>query len=126
MSSIDSQIESSVEQLQMDESLRSNLKDDEAKALLDWATNRLTNCASSIVDEAIGVETVKNEFRRVRSMARNINTLFADDQNPEPQAALGILGLSPQADQIPPFPDRSAFIQWLIDQVTAAWSATSV
>lgn len=125
MSSADRQIENSLEQLQMDERLRSNLIDDEAQLVLTWATARLMNCANLIADESIAIETVKAEMRRTRSMLRNINTLFDNDQNPAPIEALTTLGLAPQPDPFPPLPDRAALIQWLLAQVSAAWNANA-
>lgn len=122
MASFESQIESSLEQLQMDERLRSNLIDAEANLLLEWATLRLTHSAEAITDEAIGVETVRTETRRVKSALRNINALFNDDQNPTPTEALAALGLAPQPDQSPPLPDRAALIQWLLAQISVAWT----
>jgi hypothetical protein len=125
MANVESQIEASLEQLQMDERLRSNLIDTEASLLLDWATTRLTNSAETSVDEAAAIEAVRAETRRVKAALRNINALFNDDQNPAPPAALTALGLSLKPDPIPLLPDRTALLQWLLDQLTAAWNVTS-
>jgi hypothetical protein len=124
MPSFESQIESSLEQLQMDERLRSNLIDDEAKLLLEWATTRLMDSAGSNEDEAIGLETVRAETRRVKSALRIINDLFADDHNPTPTEALTALSL-PLDQTVPPLPDRAALIKWLLAQLSTAWTNPS-
>jgi hypothetical protein len=126
MPNLESQIESNLEQLQMDERLRSNLIDSEASLLLNWATTRLANCASAISDESIALDTLRAEMWRVKSALRNINALFDDDRNPTPLEAVTALGLSPQPDQLPQLPDRPALIQWLLDQLSAAWNVTSL
>jgi hypothetical protein len=123
MVNFESQIEGSLEQLQMDERLRSNLIDAEANLLLDWATTRLMKSVESIEAESIGLETVRTETRRVKSALRNINMLFNDDRKPTPQAALAALNL-PIDQTVPPLPDRAALIQWLLDQLNSTWNVT--
>ena len=123
MSNFESQVESSLEQLQMDERLRSNLIDPEANLALEWATARLMQSAESITDESAAQEAARTETRRVKSVLRNINALFDDDRTPTPSEALTALSL-PIDITVPPLPDRAALIHWLLDQLTLAWSVT--
>ena len=116
----ENRVEASLEQLQMDERLRSNLIDTEANLLFNWAAARLTNCVNGLKDESSARDALRAETRRVRQLMRSLNDAFGTDQNPTPQDLLTMLGLAPQAAQIPPLADRAALIQWLLDQVSAA------
>ena len=116
----ENRVEASLEQLQMDERLRSNLIDTEANLLFDWAAARLTNCVNGLEDESSARDALRAETRRVRQLIRSLNDAFGTDQSPTPQDLLTRLGLAPQAAQIPPLADRAALIQWLLDQVSAA------
>ena len=116
----ENRVEASLEQLQMDERLRSNLIDTEANLLFDWAAARLTNCINGLDDESSARDALRAETRRVRQLMRSLNDAFGTDQNPTPQDLLTMLGLAPMAAQIPPLDDRAALIQWLLDQVSAA------
>ena len=116
----ENRVEASLEQLQMDERLRSNLIDTEANLLFDWAAARLTDCVNGLEDESSARDALRAETRRVRQLMRSINDAFGTDQNPTPQDLLSRLGLVPKADQTPPIADRAALIQWLLDQVSAA------
>lgn len=125
MSNFESQIEGSLEQLQMDERLRSNLIDAEANLLLDWATTRLMQNVELIADESAALEAVRAETRRVRSALRGINDLFKDDHNPTLSEAVAALSLPIDQSAPPPLPDRLALIRWLLDQLSSAWNVTS-
>ena len=116
----ENRVEASLEQLQMDERLRSNLIDTEANLLFDWAAARLTNCVNGLKDESSARDALRAETRRVRQLMRSLNDAFGTDQNPTPQDLLTMLGLDPNTAQIPPLADRAALIQWLLDQVSAA------
>src|SRR5512143_2856050 len=116
----ENRVEASLEQLQMDERLRSNLIDTEANLLFNWAAARLTNCVNGLDDESSARDALRAETRRVRQLMRSLNDAFDTDQNPAPQDLLTMLGLDPKAAQFPPLADRAALIQWLLDQVSAA------
>ena len=116
----ENKIEASLEQLQMDERLRSNLIDTEANLLFDWAAARLTDCINGLKDESSARDALRAETRRIRRLMRSLNDSFGTDQSPAPQDLLSRLGLAPKAVQIPPLADRAALIQWLLDQVSAA------
>jgi hypothetical protein len=121
MLNVESQIEASLEQLQMDERLRSNLMDPEASLIFDWAVARLTESAASITDESAGPPAVRTETRRVRSMLRQINDLFDDNRTPTPLEAVTALNLPLAQTDLPARPDRSALIRWLLDQLALTW-----
>ncbi len=67
-------MEKVTETLYGDEQLRSNLTDDEAKIVLDWARQWIGAQVSAARDEASAKQIAQSELTRVRKTVRAINT----------------------------------------------------
>ncbi len=94
----DQVIQSTAENLFGDERLRSNLADDEAKIVLDWALGRITARVKTARDEATARLIAQNELARVRPVLAAINSLAKKPGTPrladavaavEPSVAVG-------------------------------------
>ncbi len=116
MSNLEAILEQAIERLAGDEQWRSNLNDDEARLLLDWAIEQLTARAAAFDDSALDEMRVylKQEAQRVRRALRNLNDLLADDQLPETSAACAAIDRPAPPDPIAPWPDRLALLRWLV------------
>ena len=79
------------ENLYEDESLRSNLTDEQAEIVLRWASDWIAERAAAAKDEAAAAQTVARELTRVRAVIKGLNNLAAGPVPPLPGAvdALG-------------------------------------
>lgn len=77
MAQFDKIIQNAAESLYGDERLRSNLTDSEAKVVLDWAVNWITEQVNAARDEASAKQVAQNELVRVRQTAIALNALAA-------------------------------------------------
>jgi hypothetical protein len=68
-------IQNAAENLYGDERLRSNLADDEAKIVLDWALGRISAQVNAAHDEAAAKLAAQKELARVRPVIAAINAL---------------------------------------------------
>ena len=75
-------VRSATESLYEDERLRSNLKDTEAKIVLDWAASWVAGQVNAARDEASAKQIAHNELARVRQIASSLNALAAKDATP--------------------------------------------
>ncbi len=75
MGKFDKVVQNAAENLYGDERLRSNLTDDEAKLVLDWALGRITAQVEAARDEATAKLVAQKELTRVRPTLTAINTL---------------------------------------------------
>ena len=116
MSNLDSVLEQTVERLSEDESWRSNLVDEEATLLLEWATRQLSAGAARLADlsdEEQAQEQLKLEARRVRQQLKNLNGLLEADRMPEPAAVCAALE-RPVPGPIEQSPDRLVLLHRLL------------
>ncbi len=74
MAPYDKIVEGVAENLTGDERLRSNLTDDEAKIVLDWALGRIRSRVEDAHDETNARQLVQNELARVRPVLQAINS----------------------------------------------------
>ncbi len=75
MAPFDKVMQNVAESLYGDERLRSNLADDEAKIVLDWALGRITARVKAARDESTARQLAQNELARVRPVLTAINSL---------------------------------------------------
>ena len=75
MPQFDGIIQNAVEKLYEDERLRSNLTDDEARVVLDWATGWIADQVRAARDENAASQVAQGELTRVRQAAAALNAL---------------------------------------------------
>ena len=63
------------ENLYEDERLRSNMTDNEAKVVLDWATGWIGERVNAAIDEASAKQIAQNELARVKQTVTAFNVL---------------------------------------------------
>lgn len=73
MTPFDKITQNAAENLYGDERLRSNLTDDEAKTVLDWALGRISAQVNAAHDEAAAKLAAQKELARVRPVVAAIN-----------------------------------------------------
>lgn len=116
MSKFESIVQSAAEQLLEDGGLRSNLTDDEANSVIEWAIEWLTGQVNQAHDEASARQVAKAEIKRLRPALQGINRQLAPGQ-------AKLSGLSAIRQALPGAPpDRQKLIRSLIAQQVEAWS----
>jgi len=113
-------VQSAAEKLMEDEQLRSNLTDDEANILVNWAIEWLEGRVTKARDEAAARQMALAEAARLRVVMQKINGLLAEDKTPTVALALKTLGLGP-ATATSTSLDRKALVRSLTAQLTRAW-----
>ncbi len=95
--STNNDVKRAAEKILEDESLLSNLKDDEAKALIDWALAELEAGSSGEINSLdLKVEHVRNAMKEINNLVGNKQNLVADDLE-ERMANLLVADLDPKA-----------------------------
>lgn len=89
-------LESTLEALYDDERLRSNLADDEAEVVLDWASAWLTEQVSAAKNETAAKKIAQGELARVKPIVSTINDLAKKPGTPTLGDAVNALALKPQ------------------------------
>lgn len=82
MGKFENVVQSAVEQLLEDGGLRSNLTDDEANTMINWAIAWLTGQVDRADDEAAARQVAQAELRRLRSALKDINRQLAESETP--------------------------------------------
>jgi hypothetical protein len=121
----DQVIQRAAEKLMEDERLRSNLTDDEANLLLNWAIEWVKRRVSAAPDEATACQTAQAEIARLRPAMAKINDLLAGDKTPSLVNAIQILGLSGAKSVISGTLDCKSFIKAVTSHLTEEWSKSS-
>jgi hypothetical protein len=119
MSKFESAVQSAAERLLEDEVLRSNLTDDEANVLINWAIEWLEGRVAESHDEAAARQAAQIEIGRLRPALQEINNRLAASETPDAGVSSGL----PSSAAVPNvLPDRKALIHSLIAQKVEAWS----
>ncbi|MBN1890376.1 MAG: hypothetical protein JW850_20450 [Thermoflexales bacterium] len=119
MSKFESITQRAAEQLVENESLRSNLTDDEANTLLDWAIEWLESQVEKSPDEAAARQVAQAEVKRLRPAMQDINRQLAAGKTP----TVGLPATLSAAQALSGAPrDRQKLIKGLIDRQVQAWS----
>ena len=119
MSKFESVVQGAAERLLEDEVLRSNLTDDEANVLINWAIEWLEGRVAQSRDQAAARQAAQIEIGRLRPALREINRRLAAGEAPDAGMPLGVPS-SIAAQSVSP--DRKALIHSLIAQKVKAWS----
>jgi hypothetical protein len=82
MPSFDKMIQNAAEKLYGDERLRSNLTDNEAKVVMDWAMGWITEQVNAARDGTSAEQIAQTEMARVRQTVNGWNALAAKDATP--------------------------------------------
>ena len=123
MGAFDSVIQSAAERLLEDEVLRSNLTDDEANVLFNWAIEWLEGRVSQSRDEAAARQAAQVEMARLRPALREINRQLAAGETPDVDTLLSHpSSATALATALAAAPDRKTLIRSLITQKIEAWS----
>jgi transposase-like protein len=119
MGTFESIVQRAAEQLMENERLRSNLTDDEANTLLDWAIEWLESQVDKSPDEATARQAAQAEVARLRPAMQEINRQLAAGKTPSVglPAAMSLAQALPCASR-----DRQSLIKSLIAQKVEAWS----
>ncbi len=119
MGKFESVVQRAAEQLVENEGLRSNLTDDEANTLLDWAIEWLESQVEKSPDEAAARQAAQAEVGRLRPALQEINRQLAAGKTPTVglPAAMSVAQALPGASR-----DRKTLIKSLIAQKVKAWS----
>ncbi len=120
MSAYEKVVQSAAEKLMEDEQLRSNLTDDEANILVNWAIEWLEGRVTKARDEATARQMAQAEITRLRPAMQKINGLLAEDKTPAVALALKALELAPVTVASASL-DRKALVRSLTTQLTLAW-----
>ncbi|MBI5302830.1 MAG: hypothetical protein HY868_11895 [Chloroflexi bacterium] len=112
-------LQSATESLYGDECLRSNLTDDEANSVLDWATQWIAEQVSGAKDEATAKRIAQNELARVCTIVTAINGIAKKPGVPSLGDAVRALELKTQ----PPLTRIQTF-RLLTVLSSAAWKLT--
>jgi len=120
MSAYDKIVKSTAERLMEDERLRSNLADDEAKLLIDWALAWLEGRAVKANNEAAARQMVQTEMTRLRPAMHKINDLLVEGKTPALSHAVQALGLPANKTATNPL-DRKGLIRALTAQLAESW-----
>lgn len=121
MGAFEKVVQSTAEKLLEDERLRTNLDDEEADLLVNWAIEWLEGRISSAHDESAARQIAQKEFKRLRPAMQKINDALAESALPvSSDAAVSFgqpaLGAAPGTP-----PDRKALVRGLIAQLAHAW-----
>lgn len=120
MGKYDKLVQSAAEKLIEDERLRSNLTDEEANLLVDWAIRWLEDRLARVRDEATARQIAQAEVTRLRPAMSKINDSLAGGKMPALSAALQTLGLTRSRAATNPL-DRKGLIQSLTAHLAEAW-----
>jgi hypothetical protein len=119
MGKFESVVQGAAERLLEDEGLRSNLTDDEADILINWALEWLEGHVDKARDQAAARQAAQAEIGRLRPALREINHRLAASETPDAGVSSGL----PSSAAVPNvLPDRKALIHSLIAQKVEAWS----
>ena len=110
------------EPLYEDEQLRSNLTDDEAKIVLDWAARWIQEQVGPAKDETSAKQIAQRALARVRPVISAINALAA--QSGEWRLADAVAALEPSLKIGQPVP-RTQVFEWLTVLASALWRVQS-
>jgi len=110
------------DQLYKDERARSNLTDDEARVVLDWAARWIEEQALAAPDEASAESAAQQALARVRPVIRALNTLAA--QPDELRFADALNALEPSL-QVSRSMRRAPLFQVLTALTSAVWKIQS-
>jgi hypothetical protein len=119
MSKFENIVQGAAEGLLEDGALRSNLTDDEASTLTNWAIEWLESQVDKASDEAAARQVAKAEIGRLRPAMQEINRRLAGSKTP---GAGGLSSLLASVAALTAPRDRKALIQNLIAQKVEAWS----
>ncbi len=107
--------QSAAEQLLEDGELRSNLTDDEANILIDWAIKWLEGQVDKAPDEAAARQMAKDERGRLRKALQEVNhQMTGSEGKPSGLSATRAVPSAP--------PDRKKLIHSFIAQKVEDWS----
>ncbi len=120
MGKYDKLVQSAAEKLIEDERLRSNLTDEEANLLVDWAIRWLEDRLARVRDEATARQIAQAEVTRLRPAMYKINDSLAGGKMPTLSAAIQALGLPRSRTATNPL-DRMGLIRALTTRLAEAW-----
>jgi hypothetical protein len=120
MGAHDKVIQGAAERLMEDERLRTNLTDEEAKQLMDWALAWLEARVFKAPDEVTARQTAQTEMTRLRPAISKINGLLGGDKLPTLANAVQALGLPATKTATNPL-DRKGLIRALTTQLAESW-----
>jgi len=113
-------IQGAAERLMEDERLRTNLADDEAKQLMDWALAWLEARVFKASNEAMARQIAQTEMTRLRPAMSKINDLLGEGKMPALTNAVRALGLPSTKTATTPL-DRRGLIRALTTQLAESW-----
>jgi hypothetical protein len=124
MSTYEKLVQSAAEKLMEDERLRTNLADDEAQLLVNWAIAWLQDHIARARDESAARQVAQAETTRLRSAMQRINDVLAEGKTPALIVALKELGLPSPAKTTRTALDRKGMIRALTSRLAESWSET--
>ncbi len=122
MAPFDKVVQNAAENLYEDERLRSNLTDDEAKIVLDWALGRISGQVNAARDEPAAKLAAQKELARVRPVVAAINALAKKPGPPRLAAAVAAVEPILSAGQPLSRAETMALLMTIADQI---WQARS-
>ena len=120
MGAYDKVMQSTAEKLMEDERLRTNLADDEAKLLMDWALAWMEGRVFKAPNEAVAQQLAQTELARLRPAMSKINNLLKGDKMPALTNATQALGLPAAKTATNPL-DRKGLIRILTARLAESW-----
>jgi hypothetical protein len=118
MSKFKSVVQGAAERLLEDEGLRSNLTDDEANILINWAIEWLESRVDPARDQAAARQAAQAEIGRLRPALQEINRRLAASETPDAGVSLS---LPSSGAAMSASPDRKTLIRSLIAQKVETW-----
>ena len=113
-------VQSVAEKLMEDERLRTNLADDEAKLLIDWALAWVEGRVFKAPNEATARQLAQAELARLRPAMSKINDILGGGKMPALTNAVRALGLPSTKTATNPL-DRQGLIRALTTQLAKSW-----
>jgi hypothetical protein len=113
-------VQSVAEKLMEDERLRTNLADDEAKLLIDWALAWVEGRVFKAPNEATARQLAQAELVRLRPAMSKINDILDGGKTPALTDAVQALGLPATKTATNPL-DRKGLIRALTTQLAELW-----
>ena len=120
MGAHDKVIQGAAERLMEDERLRTNLTDEEAKQLMDWALAWLEARVFKAPNEAMARQIAQTEMTRLQPAMSTINDLLGGGKMPALTNAIRALGLPSTKTATNPL-DRKGLIRALTTQLAESW-----
>jgi hypothetical protein len=119
MSAYEKVVQGAAERLLEDEGLRSNLTDDEANILTNWAIEWLEGRVGKASNQAMARQAAQAEMERLRPALQEINNRLAAGETPDASVSSRLSS----SEAVPgASPDRKTLIRSLIAQKVEAWS----